>query len=91
MNDPEFNDDYNSHTMKSILRNVVVKIEELSKTMKSVEKSIDFCSNLIDQFSVKLESTSKQIESLEINNKKLSKDVDMLKTKMNKQEQELLI
>lgn len=93
----EFSGDLNLDSLKSILNNVIIKIEELSKTVKSVEKSIGFCSDQIDEFSVKLESAMKKIsimetkiENFEINNNKLSKEVKMLKSKINNQEQAML-
>lgn len=41
-NNLKFNGDFNSNSLKSILNNVIIAIEELSKTIKLVEKSIGF-------------------------------------------------
>jgi len=87
-----------SDSLRSILMNIVTKIEKLTETVSSVEKSISFCSDQIDDFSVKLESAisktsimESKIDTLELNNNKLNKEVITLKEKFNSLEQAMLI
>jgi hypothetical protein len=58
-------DNSGNHTLdffRSILMNVVTKIEKFTEIVKAVEKSISFYSNQIDDFSVKLESAIKKFQ-----------------------------
>lgn len=78
--------------------NIVTKIEKLTETVSSVEKSISFCSDQIDDFSVKLESAMNKMsimkakmETMELNNNKLNKEVITLNEKLNSLEQATLI
>ncbi|KAL4121163.1 hypothetical protein QTP88_013728 [Uroleucon formosanum] len=78
--------------------NIVTKIEKLTETVSSVEKSISFCPDQIENFSVKLESAinkmsimEAKMEILELNNNKLNKEVITLKEKLNSLEQATLI
>lgn len=87
-----------SDSLRSILMNIVTKIEKLTETVSSVEKSISFCSDQIDDFSVKLETAinkmsimEAKMEILELNNNKLNKEVITLKEKLNSLEQATLI
>ncbi|KAL4154500.1 hypothetical protein QTP88_000362 [Uroleucon formosanum] len=87
-----------SDSLRSILINKVTKIEKLTETVSSVEKSISFCSDQIDDFSVKLESVinkmsimEAKMEILESNNNKINKEVITLKEKLNSLEQATLI
>lgn len=77
---------YDLDSVKTDFRNVLQKIEALSKNMVTIEESINFCSDSIDDFSSKLESAVKKISVME--NKiefyeqkcnKLEKEVNFLK------------
>jgi len=77
---------------------IVTKIENLTETVSSVEKSISFCSDQIYDFSVKLESAinkmsimEAKIVTMKLNNNKLNKEVNTLKEKLNSLEQATLI
>jgi len=87
----DFSDFDNSENMtldslRLILMKVVTNIDNLTETVKSVEKSISFCSDHNDDFSVKLKSAMKKIsnmeskiKTMELNNDKLNKEVNMLR------------
>jgi len=60
---------YDLDSVKTDFRNVLQtrlqKIEALSKNMVTIETSIKFCSDSIDDFSSKLESAAKKISVME--------------------------
>lgn len=93
----ESRENYNLDSIKIDLINVLHKIEPLSNNINSIETSITFCSDLIDDFNVKLEFALKKISdsenkmlNYELKCNKLFKEVSFLKTVINHNEQKML-
>lgn len=94
----EFDLNYDLDSVKTEFRNVLQKIEALSKKMVTFETSIKFCSDSIDDFSSKLESVVKKISVMEYKIEfyeqkcnKLKKEVNFLKGNICNAEQASMI
>lgn len=93
----EYSENYNLDSVKTDLKLVMNKMESLSNNIKSIEKSIGFCSDSINDFKVKLEMAVNKISNIEnkmlnYENKcdKLEKEVTFLKAVINNNEQIML-
>jgi len=77
----EFNLNFDLDSVKSDFRNVLQKLEALSNNMKTIETSISFCPDSIDEFSSKLESAVKEISVMENKIELYEKNVTNLRKK----------